>query len=175
MSTERPYEVAAQFWHPNDAGPYMSALANEGIDSELLDEHFSMMRTGLEYVSGGTKVIVAREDAARAREIFGSDATAPEDSPKRDFSAADLTRARIGRECPACGARELTSPHRPALIGTIVLVLMTAGFTTGMPGPAWAPVAIAAVLLPVYYRILFGLMPMWRCDECMARWEMPRK
>lgn len=174
MPSDRPYEVVAQFWHPNDAGPYMSALANEGIEADLLDEHFSMMRTGLEFVSGGTKVIVPREDAARAKEILGEDGPAAASASRRDFSAADLTRARIGRECPACGSHALSSPHRPALLGTIVLALMTAAFSTSVPAPAWVPVLIAAVSIPVYYRILFRLMPMWQCHACHARWEMPR-
>ena len=174
MATDRPYEVVAQFWHPNDAGPYLSALANEGIDADLMDDNFSMLRTGMEFMAGGTKVIVPREDAARARELLGDDRAHHEAVPPREFEAADLTRARIGRECPACGSHFLSSPHRPALLGTIVLILMTAAITAGVPGPAWAPVAVAALLVPLYYRILFRLMPMWRCNACQARWEMPR-
>lgn len=175
MPNERPYEIVAQFWHPNDAAPYLSALANEGIEAELLDDHFSMLRTGLEFMSGGTKVIVAHEDAARAREVLGDDA--PErgtltEAP--DFSAADLTRSRIGRECPACGSRVLASPQGPALAGTVVLALMTAAFATNLPGPGWVPALAAAVLVPFYYRILYRLMPQWQCKTCHVRWEMPR-
>lgn len=174
MAGDRPYEVVAQFWHPNDAGPYLSALANEGIEADLLDEQFSMLRTGLEFMSGGTKVIVAREDAARARELLGDDPAAHGAPEAVDFSGSDLTRARIARECPACASKSLRSPHRPALTGTIVLAIMTAAFTTSLPAPGWVPLVIAAFLIPVYYRILFGLMPMWQCNACQARWEMPR-
>lgn len=171
----RPYEVVAQFWHPNEAGPFLSALANEGIEAELIDDNFSMMRTGLEFISGGTKVVVAREDAPRAREIFQGDPSGGSTGVVHEFCEADLTRARIGRECPACGSKELSSPHRPALMGTIVLTLATAAFTVSVPGPGWLPVALAALMTPVYFAVLYRLMPAWRCNACQVRWEMPGK
>ncbi len=176
MGDGRPFEVVAQFWHPNDAAAYLSALANEDIHADLLDDNLSALRTGLEFMAGGTKVIVAPEDADRAREILTSaePERAATASSLREFSQADLTRSRIGRECPACGSTILASPSRPALGGAMVLGLTTALVAAGLPVPAAVFVIGAAAMIPVYYLLLLRMMPMWRCKECHASWEMPR-
>lgn len=171
--TDSPaFVVVATYWHPNDAAAFLSVLKSEDIDARLLDDNLSSMRSGIEMFAGGTKVVVPDFDAERARDILREVEPERMEESEEPIAPSDLNRARIERSCPRCESHNITSPHRPAVIGALVFGFFAAAIATGLPMPPVYAAYVAAAVIPAAYLFLMQTSARWRCNDCKTAWKM---